>query len=402
MKYALFALGLLLLFIGAYSVYFGAGIIEVERGWSSVIAGTTAAVGGILIIAIAALIRSLEQIRALLQAPAVAAANTAPKMEPRAYDATPAGENGYNQEASSQNGYVLVADPAPAAVSWPPHTLPVQEPFAPLQATTPSGASPASQAAIVTVSAAVVESKLAEGIQEVPIAAKAMDTMRNPAVAPSGLEPSKSTVRDLWRRVARETETKFSSRPAMVKEAAPVEPPAPLQPPALPRVAEEPRQPELGTEHSDWLDHAFAELDASLAQTTSSHFSPPKFAEPAATEALGAATSESPMPEADASVLPAEPPEDEMPEPPPLAHEPLAHESLAHEPLTHGPLTHGPLAHEPAAAEKPAIIGRYDAEGTNYIMYADGSIEAHSERGVAHFKSMADLKAYFEAQGTPQ
>ena len=68
MKYALFALGLLLLLIGAYSVYFGSGIIEVERGWSSVIAGTTAFVGGILIIGVAWIIKTLEQIGALLHA----------------------------------------------------------------------------------------------------------------------------------------------------------------------------------------------------------------------------------------------------------------------------------------------------------------------------------------------
>jgi hypothetical protein len=31
-------------------------------------------------------------------------------------------------------------------------------------------------------------------------------------------------------------------------------------------------------------------------------------------------------------------------------------------------------------------------------MYADGSIEARSERGVFHFQSMAELKAFMEAQ----
>ena len=53
-------------------------------------------------------------------------------------------------------------------------------------------------------------------------------------------------------------------------------------------------------------------------------------------------------------------------------------------------------------AQEPAVIGRYEAEGTTYVMFADGSIEAQSERGVARFKSMADLKAYFETQEAPQ
>jgi len=60
---------------------------------------------------------------------------------------------------------------------------------------------------------------------------------------------------------------------------------------------------------------------------------------------------------------------------------------------------------EPSAPAVPAdseaglaIVGRYESEGTSYVMYADGSIEARSERGVFHFQSMAELKAFMEAQ----
>jgi hypothetical protein len=54
----------------------------------------------------------------------------------------------------------------------------------------------------------------------------------------------------------------------------------------------------------------------------------------------------------------------------------------------------------PAAGEAAlAIVGRYESEGTSYVMYADGSIEARSERGVFHFQSMAELKAFMDAQG---
>ena len=52
------------------------------------------------------------------------------------------------------------------------------------------------------------------------------------------------------------------------------------------------------------------------------------------------------------------------------------------------------------AAETPAseaaVIGRYEADGTSYIMYADGSIEAQSEGGIYRFRSMAELKAFIE------
>ncbi len=42
MSYVIFGLGLLLAVCGSSAVYFGYGIVEVERGWSSVIAGATA------------------------------------------------------------------------------------------------------------------------------------------------------------------------------------------------------------------------------------------------------------------------------------------------------------------------------------------------------------------------
>jgi len=47
-----------------------------------------------------------------------------------------------------------------------------------------------------------------------------------------------------------------------------------------------------------------------------------------------------------------------------------------------------------------AIVGQYESEGTSYIMYSDGSIEARTEHAVFHFKSIAELKAFMES-GTP-
>jgi hypothetical protein len=51
----------------------------------------------------------------------------------------------------------------------------------------------------------------------------------------------------------------------------------------------------------------------------------------------------------------------------------------------------------PPAAD-PAILGRYQANGNSYVMFSDGSIEAVTQTGVYHFKSMAELKAFIEAQ----
>ncbi len=54
-----------------------------------------------------------------------------------------------------------------------------------------------------------------------------------------------------------------------------------------------------------------------------------------------------------------------------------------------------PLA-PPAPPEQPEIIGRYEVEGTEYVMYVDGSIDALTEDGVLRFKSLTDLKAFFQ------
>jgi hypothetical protein len=47
-------------------------------------------------------------------------------------------------------------------------------------------------------------------------------------------------------------------------------------------------------------------------------------------------------------------------------------------------------------AATAAVIGRYEADGTSYVMYSDGSIEAQSAAGIYRFASMAELKAYIE------
>ena len=80
--------------------------------------------------------------------------------------------------------------------------------------------------------------------------------------------------------------------------------------------------------------------------------------------------------------------------------EPAEHEHL-YEHETAEAATPEQAAEAPATApETPpanlAVIGRYDSEGTSYVMYSDGSIEAQSEAGIYRFNSMAELKAFIE------
>jgi hypothetical protein len=56
------------------------------------------------------------------------------------------------------------------------------------------------------------------------------------------------------------------------------------------------------------------------------------------------------------------------------------------------------VAAEPESVSHPTEMGRYEADGTTYVMYSDGSIEAQTEQGVYRFGSMAELKAFFDDQ----
>ena len=51
---------------------------------------------------------------------------------------------------------------------------------------------------------------------------------------------------------------------------------------------------------------------------------------------------------------------------------------------------------EPAPTPGPDILGRYEAQGTSYVMYSDGSIEAETSTGTFRFNSLTELKRFIE------
>ena len=65
------------------------------------------------------------------------------------------------------------------------------------------------------------------------------------------------------------------------------------------------------------------------------------------------------------------------------------------------------MAHEESGAQPPlasnahelAVVGQYETQGTSYVMYSDGSVEARTQHAVFHFRSMAELKAFLESDG---
>ncbi len=396
MKNALFALAALLLLIGGICVITGSLAIDTERGWTSVISGTTLVVGSGVILALAWTIKTLEQIHELLQNGGVPAAVAALMPKQDALRREPAG--------------VAAEETDPAPLAWPPHTSPLPPP---------------APASVVAKEAVVAES--VEQNRRETFASEAEEIVSAPLDERPVPEPAKAqtSFKDMWRRVGKQAEAKpprpaapppiptpisapipvamdkpprppmFGAKPSPTSATPPSPPPAaPPSPPPAPLGAVPPPPPppmhqvEFTAEQNDWLDHALAELDSAIAET-------PFARHPEAT------------PEAPAAAVPPAPAfarrvEAEKPEKPPANKaptEPAEEKSVEAAP---------PLAEdtEPATelaslAQEPAVIGRYEAEGTTYVMFADGSIEAQSERGVARFKSMADLKAYFETQEAP-
>lgn len=60
--------------------------------------------------------------------------------------------------------------------------------------------------------------------------------------------------------------------------------------------------------------------------------------------------------------------------------------------------TYSQAQHESGAAQLPGptVVGRYEAQGTSYVMYSDGSIDAETETGAFRFASLNELKKFIE------
>ncbi len=91
MNYVIVVLGILLAAAGCLSIYDGYEIIQVERGWTEVIAGSTALTGGIVTIALWSILRRLQRLTDLYEAAVrpPAAPDVVP-VEPRPIVSTPA------------------------------------------------------------------------------------------------------------------------------------------------------------------------------------------------------------------------------------------------------------------------------------------------------------------------
>ena len=331
MAYLVLALGAPLSVGGALSIFHGAGIVEVERGWTGVIAGATSLTGGIVTIALGLILKTLLDLRR-----GGMALQHDRTLEPIAAASPPAASIAANPHEPDLEGGLLAAflAPEPAIVAGAVRT-PLDLAAQNLRVASGDAAAPEASPAAMPVEEAFVPDAASEAVT---VASPARSRFRISFKTPSDT----------------------------------AEPPSPP-------IDDHPQAPAM----DDWLDRAFSSLDNE----------PPAAVQP-------------PPDPAPARHPPVRPE-------PPMA-EPARSASLEHQSATHdvaeveGPDREPPISHprdldEPAppAAEPPqsAVIGRYEADGTSYVMFADGSIEAQSEAGVYRFSSMSELKAFIEGTG---
>ncbi|ACB95276.1 hypothetical protein [Beijerinckia indica] len=391
MNYAVLAVGFLMALIGLITAYHGYGIIEIERGWTAVIAGVVALSGGVIIVVLGLILRALGQIRLLLEAEGHMAALTRATPLPDDLPVRPS---------------LDLTRPAPN-----PFPEPEPTPYQSFHEPEPAQAFPAARAfgdgppsthqawASEFGAPAILSSGLEAVLEEERARAVTRPHEAEPERASADLRTSAADLHEQDINVEPVFRRMPEANPAQHHDEKPFD--------AVQRNPIEADEPEITPTHQE---ESLAELDEAPIRHGREHdhehdhdqaIEPHPPAWPESTEPTPAVAS---MIEDDILRLLGaleKPIADEVLEP----HAPIIEEETAPAVPTEPEPEPEPLPAkqpEPAAPDAPTksqtIIGRYEADGTAYVMFSDGSIEAHSARGVARFKSMAELKAYMEAE----
>ncbi len=385
MAYLVLGLGIVMAVLGGAAIANGYPIIQVERGWAGVIAGAALLAGGVVTFSLGIVVRSLASVRDALFAgaasPAYARAPAEPAFAgatarmamPAAPQPTPAtaaavGLGAIGAAALGHEAPVYQTDLETAASAHDPEPIahdhePVQDGGGYPQAGHP-GAHPATD--------------IADGY-----------ALETPSTPQHDLPLSAGAPPGDW------LDRAFSELDLHVPEHAP-----PQEAPHPPRTPAEALEPETVPPTP-----AYQPAPAEPGHPRTEHVAEPQPAEPE--------LAEHPVAESAEFV-------DHAPEPAAIEHAdhtPVEHvEDAAYREAALAPVADvleadrypaaEPSPHrreDPVAAAAPVgaepsspVIGRYEADGTSYTMYADGAIEAQSSAGVYRFASMAELKAFIE------
>ncbi|MFT4098298.1 MAG: hypothetical protein QM651_14360 [Rhodoblastus sp.] len=330
--------GLALALFGARWMWTGWDIVQAERGWAALIAGSVMLAGGLIVATLAWTIMRLTGMaapeprsrargesvappvaKASIAAPAAAAGAIVAGGAAAASLATPAPD-----EAGTAEHEPVVEYPVPAATPFeepppPPPLPPVVPPtVGELLRMGEDRAARESREKTFEAPEAKIEAPLAEQAAETIVVheteiRKTVDETPSVETAPDDEIPDE--------------------KPAAHIEVAKRDSPPPSEPPPPPEPLRIPEPPPAAADepaHDDWLEKTAREFDRELGRDGARN-------------------------------------DDPLPEPP-----------------------------QPEPKPEPAVVGRYSSGDTNYLMFADGSIEAQTPEGVMRFASLTELKRFVE------
>lgn len=362
------AIGLALALFGARWMWTGWDIVQAERGWAALISGSVMLSGGLIVAMLAWMTMR------------------------------------------------LAGAPMPARDTHPAEDGAPAKPLAPTPlASTPLSPAPAAAlgAGVVAAATAVGVALARDGSQEndaeqdsrEPVKEEASDLSTAPRPAP----PS---VSELLRRSEERAPREAFDLDALEDEPGPVRPPVapplpPVAPPPLPPLPADEAEKEISPEPAAADEKpepppapVVAAPDLSETSATSETPIETKPIEPKPVESDEAKTESEPEPPrlSDAVPPPSPAPVDE-----PVYDDWLERTArefdreLGRDKLPKDEAEPPePPASTPAQAPRSAIVGRYSSGDTNYLMFADGSIEAQTPDGVMRFASLTELKRFVE------
>ena len=339
MAYLVIAVGLLTSLAGGYLLNYGYAIVQVERGWSSVIAGSVFVSGGLVTMGLGLVLRAVTDVRRGLFADVQRGLVERPLA------------------ASSVAG-------AEAGIAYPEL----------------SGAT----IGAIAVPSAVAAAEPSFASRDVDLYALSIaDEVLPREISPR--EPALDQPHDSMRGDAEPADHDGQHRDGLRHDDEA----------AIDAGGSDPTRPIVTTRDAaaapamdDWLDRAFSDMDGAdrdgaTRPRTSAESAVTQVADAYGTDDLGLQPSRY-----EARLSPVEPTHVELVDAQPVQADP---EPAA----TAEPVRPRPPAPAPTPHDSP-VIGRYESDETSYIMYADGSIEAQSPAGIYRFSSMAELKAFIE------
>jgi hypothetical protein len=368
MTYLVIALGALLSLCGALAMGAGYPIVQVERGWAAVIAGSTALSCGIVTVALGLILHRLSSLLTLLEK------MRALTPSPRELDYVGEGE------LHADRGRALGPQaPAPQDRGLStPMASPVSGPRTWPQRPVRSSLASARNALKPRIAAARTWESDYEP-QEPSFSSR--DSLRgDEEVAELASRPGPATPPGAWAQAgpAGEWPHPASARETLgeIPEADSEqwkEPSTEWQGPDVPVIPGEPETQNESYEISQTdMDSIEAILREELRATPGLRLEGPTNSVESSPEAFGSVGRNAPFSASSEN------------------------EAAAHTPV-HSPEPE-PSAVPVISDERLTIVGRYESEGASYVMYSDGSVEARTEHAVFHFKSMAELKSFMETQ----